>query len=266
MLSLKPSKAAAADAAKPDLEAVQRQVSAQQALSREISEPAVIEAASDDQLKRTALDDASATSQLAAGLLTVPEDDTGVASGIVKQPSGMTKRFGFFSSLRRGSTAAEGSSALAAHMPESAQALHQQPEPAMNAFPGQSQDAVGAVPQQPEEEEVCVPEASLQASDSTHFSAEQVAATPIHLPPVFEYGSDAEEEEFRDIAAAPTPAPSCSHSRSQPLPLPLPAAPTTAATQVKGICQYSTLHLFTVTVLCERCSVCSMWHSSRVHQ
>lgn len=132
MLSLKPSKPAA-DSSQPHLEAVQRQFSAQQALSREVSEPAVIEAASDDQLMRPRLDESNTAEprqfpntpagppqnpiskpQPTAGVITVAEDSTD--AGIMKQPSSMAKRFGFLSSLRRGSTAAEGSSTLPPQM------------------------------------------------------------------------------------------------------------------------------------------------------
>ena len=196
MLSLKPSKPAS-DTTKPDLEAVQRQVSAQQALSRQVSEPAVIEAANDDQLKRLHVDDTSSSNtQQAAGLTTVPEDGTSLAAGLVQQPSIMAKGLEFFSSLRRGSTAAEGSSAVAAQMSESSEVLPELSEEAVNASSEQlGEHAVAAPP--------------VERAGSIQSSVEHVGAAPIELPPVFEYGSDAEEGQnvpSRSRGASPVTA------------------------------------------------------------
>ena len=181
MLSLKQSKPAA-DPAKPDLEAVQRQVSAQQALSRQVSEPAVIEAANDDQVKRSIIGDTSSSPQQAAGLTTVPEDETSLATGLVQQPSIMAKGLGFFSSLRRGSMAAEGSSAVAAEMFESSE-----------VHPEQSEEAVNASSDQLDKHNV--PAQRVERAGSIQSGVEHVTAALIELPPVFEYGSDNDEAQ-----------------------------------------------------------------------
>lgn len=245
MLSMKPSKPTA-DSTQPDLEAVQRQVSAQQALSREISEPAVIEAATDDSLKRPKPDDGvmeapcqypshtsgasqqypsstpvepeqdpSSNPQPAAGVIAVTEDNTaaGVVTGIVKQQSSMAKRFGFLSSLRRGSTAAEGSSTILTHTAEPPQdpseaSLEQAegatttqlagsdlgvgPEPAMGSAStslGVQQGSVLGVQQG----------ATLGASRGLQADSEHATAAPIELPPVFEYGSEGEEAQDEQV-------------------------------------------------------------------
>lgn len=249
MLSLKPSKPAV-DSTQPDLEAVQRQVSAQQALSREISEPAVIEAASDDSLKRPKPDDGvmegprqypsrtwvapqqypSSTPvapqqhpisnpQPAVGVIAVIEDSTaaGVAPGIVKQPSNMAKRLGFLSSLRRGSTAAEGSSMVptqtaeppqdppqdpseaplgqvegATTMPHAGSDLGFVPEPAVGSASsslGVQQGSISGVQQG----------SPLGPGRRVQADSEHATASPIELPPVFEYGSEGEEAQDEQV-------------------------------------------------------------------
>ena len=247
MLSLKPTKPSASST-QPDLEAVRRQVSAQQALSREVSEPAVIVAASDDQSKRPMPDDGntgnppgpqddpsstltvpqqnpSSTPQSADGVVMLPEETTGAAAGIVKQPSSMAKRFGFLTSLRRGSTAAEGSIALSAQMTDTPQDPPQDPpeqrEGAITALPDQS----GPVPaEEPASgslqgaslgvhqgstlgDDRAVHGASLGvqqgstlgANRAVQASPELVSAAAIELPPVFEYGSEGEEAQVTSV-------------------------------------------------------------------
>ncbi|KAA6416660.1 MAG: component of SCAR regulatory complex, partial [Trebouxia sp. A1-2] len=99
MLSLNKSKPAG-DANLPDEEAAKRQISAQLALAREVSEPAVIQAASDDQLQRPA--------DLPQPTLASDADiDKSQAAALAKQPTAMAKRFSFLSTLRRGSTSAD---------------------------------------------------------------------------------------------------------------------------------------------------------------
>ena len=261
MLSLKPSKPTAADATHPDLEAVRRQVSAQQALSRQVSEPAVIVAASDDQSKhQIAGDDRDSTNppghnehlnstpagpqqypnstpvalpvydntdpSPAAGVVSLPEENPDVGVGIAKQPSSMAKRFGFLSTLRRGSTAAEGSSLQVAETP---------PDPPQDP-PEQSEGAVIAQPDQSEGESTPLPAvepairgmggpqgASMgfqqgaalgvqhrptQGADRGQQADPQlVDVAPIELPPVFEYGSEGEEAQNGQVTPPATPPP-----------------------------------------------------------
>ena len=261
MLSLKPSKPTAADATQPDLEAVRRQVSAQQALSRQVSEPAVIVAASDDQLKRpTAGDDTDSTNPLgnhehlnstpagaqqypdstpvapseydktdpspAAGVVILPEENPDAADGIAKQPSSMAKRFGFLSTLRRGLTAAEGSSLQVAETP---------PDPPQDP-PEQAEGAAIAQPDQSEGESTPLPAVEpairgmggpqgatmgvqqgaalgvqhrpTQGADrGQHANPQLVDVAPIELPPVFEYGSEGEEAQNGQVSPPLPPPP-----------------------------------------------------------
>ncbi|KAL0041117.1 hypothetical protein WJX77_005471 [Trebouxia sp. C0004] len=171
MLSLNKSKPTA-DANLPDDEAAKRQVSAQLALAREVSEPAVIQAASDDQLQRPADLPASAS-----------DTDRPQAAALAKQPSAMAKRFSFLSTLRRGSTTAESDSRSEAQLPEIPESLTEQTE-------GAAAEAAA----QP----AAVPTAAAAAQQAAanvaapQGKAERVAASPIELPPVFEYWSDAD--------------------------------------------------------------------------
>ena len=264
MLSLKPSKPAAADASQPDLEAVRRQVSAQQALSREVSEPAVIVAASDDQLKRLMPGDSNSTdppghqeqasstpavpqqypsstpvaapeyhSTPADGGGTLPEENADAAVGIVKQPSSMAKRFGFLSSLRRGSTAAEGSSAISAQVEaeipqDSPQDQLEQSEGAVMAKPDVSEGGSIPVPAvEPTSRALGAPQGTalglqqgptLGPDRGLHADLQLVSAAPIELPPVFEYGSEGEEAQDGQVSPpmtipppSPPPPPLCPH-------------------------------------------------------
>ena len=269
MLSLKPAKPAA-DVNQPDLETVRRQVSAQQALSREVSEPAVIVAASDDQLKRPTPDasdnpsEPSSTTtpeapqqdpnggpqqppsstpvalqqypssgpQPAAGVVTLPGETPDAAAAIVKQPSNMTKRFGFLSSLRRGSTAGEGSSAMSAQVAATPQGTPQDPPqqsegtvltqseadvssvlPAgeqtnkssgvqQRGFTGQQGAALGV---QQGDTLGCQLGAALAPTEGPQTNP--VSAAPIELPPVFEYGSEGEEAQHGQVPSPPLQPP-----------------------------------------------------------
>jgi hypothetical protein len=179
MLSLNKSKPTA-DANLTDEEAAKRQISAQLALAREVSEPAVIQAASDDQLQRPAdLPQPSLASDA--------DTDRSQAAALAKQPSAMAKRFSFLSTLRRGSTTAESDSRAEAQLPEIPESLTEQTEGAAAVPPAEAAAQPAAVPTaaaaaQP----AAVPTAAPQGK------AERVAANPIELPPVFEYGSDAD--------------------------------------------------------------------------
>lgn len=184
MLSLNKSKPAA-DANLPDEEAAKRQISAQLALAREVSEPAVIQAASDDQLQRPAdLPQPSLASDA--------HTDSSQAAALVKQPSAMAKRFSFLSTLRRGSTTAESESRTEAQLPEIPESLSEQTEGAAAVPPAEAAAQPAAVPTAAAAaQQAAVPTAAPQGK------AVRIAANPIELPPVFEYGSDA------DISGSP---------------------------------------------------------------
>ena len=295
MLSLKPSKPAAADSSQPDLEAVRRQVSAQQALSREVSEPAVIVAASDDQLKRPMPGDSdtnppghqdypistpaapqqypnstpaappqypSSNPPPAAGVLTQPDENADAAASVVKQPSVMAKGFGFLSSLRRGSTAAEGSSAISAQVDEPPQDSPQDPteqsEGAGMAQPDQSEGESTPVPavepasrgRGPQQETIMEIDQraalgvqhgvtmevqqgpTLGPDRGLHANPQLVSAAAIELPPVFEYGSEGEEAQDGQVPSSHEPPPLLPHS---PLPPP-PSSPTPSSPPKSPVC------------------------------
>ena len=172
MLSLNKSKPAA-DANLSDEEAAKRQISAQLALAREVSEPAVIQAASDDQLQRPA-------DLPQPHLASDADTDRSQAAALAKQPSAMAKRFSFLSTLRRGSTTAESDSRSEAQLPEIPESLTEQTEGAAAVPPAEAAAQPAAAQQ------AAVPTTAPQGK------AERVAANPIELPPVFEYGSDAD--------------------------------------------------------------------------
>ena len=179
MLSLNKSKPAA-DANLPDEEAAKRQISAQLALAREVSEPAVIQAASDDQLQRPA--------DLPQPTLASDADtDRSQAAELAKQPSAMAKRFSFLSTLRRGSTTAESDSRAEAQLPEIPQSLTEQTEGAAAVPPAEAAAQPAAVPTAAAAAQQAAANAAAPQGKTEH-----VAANPIELPPVFEYGSDAD--------------------------------------------------------------------------
>lgn len=175
MLSLNKSKSTA-DANLPDEEAAKRQISAQLALAREVSEPAVIQAASDDQLQRPA-------DLPQPALASDADTDRSQAAALAKQPSAMAKRFSFLSTLRRGSTTAESDSRSEAQLPEIPESLTEQTEGAAAMPPAAAQPAA-----------VTNATAAAQRGNAAapQGKAERMAANPIELPPVFEYGSDAD--------------------------------------------------------------------------
>lgn len=185
MLSLNKSKPTA-DANLPDEEAAKRQISAQLALAREVSEPAVIQAASDDQLQRPAdLPQPSLTSDA--------DTDRSQAAALAKQPSAMAKRFSFLSTLRRGSTTAESDSRTEAQLPEIPESLTEQTAGAAAVPPAEAAALAAAVPTT----------AAAANAAAPQGKAERIPANPIELPPVFEYGSDADGSGSHGTRNAP---------------------------------------------------------------
>ena len=175
MLSLNKNKPAA-DAGVPDEEAAQRQISAQHALAREVSEPAVILAASDDQLQRP-------TDLPQQALSSDTGTDSTTAAAIPKQPSIIPKRFSFLNTLRRGSAAAESETHAESQLADA---------PETPADHTQAETAAALT-----DADVVTKPASLQGN------AERITANPIELPPVFEYGSDADgSPQGRGVASA----------------------------------------------------------------
>ncbi len=172
MLSLKQNKPAT-DANLSDEEAAQRQLSAQNALAREVSEPAVIQAASDDQLQRPPSIISLPQQALAADM----DKDNAKATAIAKQHSSIAKRFSFLTTLRRGQTLAE--------VDTHAAVLHGVPEAHAEQAEAEATSNVARAAA------VALP--AVVRSASLHSNAERLAANPIELPPMFEYGSDADE-------------------------------------------------------------------------
>ena len=170
MLSLKQKPPV--DANLPDEEAAQRQISAQLALAREVSEPAVIMAASDDNLQRPP----ELLQSAAASEADTDSADTKAAS-LAKQPSSMAKRFSFLTSLRRGQTLPGSGPHVDAQLSDIPETLTQQPQCAATTDVSSSST---------------MPMPAVAESAGLQANTERAAANLIELPPVFEYGSEAE--------------------------------------------------------------------------
>ena len=169
-------------------------MSAQHALAREVSEPAVIVAASDDNLQRPDdLPPEASDSALMDGA-----EARGMAAA--KQPSLLTKHFSFLSSLRRGQTLTDTSNPVAAtemaELPEVAEpgsTAEQSQDGAAasatrNAAAGQSlDDAAAATPRN------AAAAPAVAAAVASRGQMDGVVAKPIVLPPVFDYGSEVDE-------------------------------------------------------------------------